>query len=111
MEKGLYLSWMGSPAMRGTLADAFRQATRSSLLSKPSRRTGSSVSSELATTCYPHTYSCSNMIGWHQYTAFHDQDWSENPSKHSRSIMQEEPILQATMLSAPKPETALHCTG
>ncbi len=37
--------------MRGTFADALRQATRSSLLSNPSNSTGSRVSSELATTC------------------------------------------------------------
>ncbi len=49
--KGAHLCWRGSPAMRGTFADALRQATRSSLLSNPSNSTGSRVSSELATTC------------------------------------------------------------
>lgn len=37
--------------MRGTLADALRQATKSSLLSKPSNKTGSKLSKQLATTC------------------------------------------------------------
>lgn len=44
----------GSPAIRGTLADAFRQATKSSLSLKLSSSTGSKLSRQLATTYVQH---------------------------------------------------------